>query len=382
LLTKYESDSFYTSKAERPSKTAVLSQEELEKVMKAHKYRAVSEMLVLNGTSQTSKVRIGGEIYAKLPQYMKVTEHGFGRYIITSVTHEYDLKGKYRNTFTGIPQLAEYIPVPHVHLPKAFPQIAVVKSNNDTKQLGRVKVEFPWQLEKSKTTNWIRVQSDSAGKSGAFPKNRGIVFIPEVDDIVMIDFEHGDPSRPFVAGSIFSEKVSIGGGIDNVIKSITTRSGHMIEFNDEVTGAWGTTVKDICGNRIHLSTKAKSMELTTPETLRINAKNIQINANESIKMSAGEDIIESAGKNKTDTAGETLVTSAKNKNTFVEENSHTDVKKSVTVDVHEDVKVTAEEDVNVKAGKLAVNVVNEDTFIESQGKITLKRGDIVDVAQG
>jgi uncharacterized protein (DUF2345 family) len=198
----------------------------------------------------------------------------------------------------------------------------------------------------------------------------------------MIGFEYGDPNRPYMTGSMFPERHGKGGEMDNNIKSIKTRSGHMIEFNDDISGSWGIRIKDDCGNVIHLSTKGKNIDITAPETITISAKNIRVNANESIKMTAGEDIIESAGKNKTDTAGETHITSAKNKNVYVTEDSYTQVKKNVKVDVLKDATVNVDDDVEVKAGKLVVNVVDEDTFIKSRGKITLKSGDIVDVAQG
>jgi uncharacterized protein involved in type VI secretion and phage assembly len=226
------------------------------------------------------------------------------------------------------------------------------------------------------------VQTPDAGASGTFPKNRGYVFIPEIGDTVMVGFEFGDSSRPYVTGSIFSEKVSKGGGMDNNVKSIKTRSGHTIEFNDELSGGWGITIKDDCGNKVHLSTKDKTIEITAPETIRLNAKNIDMNAKENIRMSAGEDMIESTGKNKTESVGETHVISAKNQNTYIEKDKHTQVKKNLSVDVLKNVIVTTDDKISVKGSKISVNAVDEDMFVKATGKITLKSGDIVDIAQG
>ena len=80
--------------------------------------------------------------------------------------------------------------------PLALPELATVKENNDDKGQGRVKVAFDWQ-KNGKTTNWIRVQTPNAGVSGAVPKNRGWVFVPEVGDQVM-GYEHGNPDRPML----------------------------------------------------------------------------------------------------------------------------------------------------------------------------------------
>jgi uncharacterized protein involved in type VI secretion and phage assembly len=377
-----QSSSVYSSDAVLPSQAAVLSMSDLETVAKAEKNRATAEMLTMSGTSQTSKVKIGGQILVKLPNKMETTKKEVDTFLVTSVIHEYDTKGEYRNTFTAIPSTAENISMQPAGFPKAFPQLATVKSNNDEKERGRVKVEFQWQKDKNKTTNWIRVQTPDAGKSGAVPKNRGFVFIPEKDDMVMVDFEYGDPNRPYVAGSIFSELVSIGGKKDNHIKSIITRTGHTIEFNDELSGSWGITIKDDCGNTVHLSTKNKNIEITAPETIRLSAKNIDMNAKENIRMSAGEDMIESAGKNKTESAGETFVISAKNQNTYVDENKHTQVKKNLKVDVFKDTTVTVTNKINITGSKIKVNAVDEDITVKATGKITLKSGDIVDVAQG
>jgi uncharacterized protein involved in type VI secretion and phage assembly len=232
-IAQAQSSSVYNSKATLPSPAEVLNMNELEAVAKAEKNRATAGMLTVSGTSQTSKVKIGGKILVKLPDKMETTKKEVDTFLVTSVIHEYDLKGDYRNSFTAIPDTVENIPMQPVYFPRAFSQLATVKSNDDEKKLGRVKVEFQWQKDKNKTTNWIRVKTPDAGKSDKVPKNRGFVFIPEKNDIVMIDFEYGDPNRPYVSGSIFSEKVSKGGDDNNKIKSIITRGDSSMTFDDD-----------------------------------------------------------------------------------------------------------------------------------------------------
>ena len=64
-------------------------------------------------------------------------------------------------------------------------------------------------------------------------QNRGYVAIPEVGDQVMVSFVHNHPDRPFVMGGMFHGQVGLGGGSDNRVKSIQTRSGHRIIFTED-----------------------------------------------------------------------------------------------------------------------------------------------------
>ena len=317
-VAQWKSSSIYTSDAILPVGAVVLNDSELETVTKAEKNRATFSMLTISGTSQTSKVKIGGKVLVKLPKNMKTTKKEVDTILITSVVHEYDLKAEYRNSFTGIPDIVENIPMKPVDFPKAYSQLATVKTNEDDKKLGRVKVQTQWQKASNKTTNWIRVQTPDAGKSDKVPKNRGFVFIPEKDDIVMLDFEYGDPNRPYVAGSIFSEKVSIGGDDNNKIKSITTRTGSIIKFDDE---KGSILIKDksgvessilIDGNHNIIVNTKSSIILNSLDDgkIELNAKTITLSGNEYISLQSPKIIIgDSCGKlaNKTiDLTGEKI----------------------------------------------------------------------------
>jgi uncharacterized protein involved in type VI secretion and phage assembly len=293
-MAQFRSSSVYTSKAILPSEAVVLTDNELDITTRAERNRSTFSMLTMNGTSQTSKVKIGEKIKVKLPEKMGTTKKEVDIFLVTSVVHEFDIKGRYINTFTAIPSKVENIPMQPVCFPKAFSQLAWVKTNDDEDKKGRVKVQFQWQKDVNKTTNWIRVQTPDAGPGSSpnpkakyddkVPENRGFVFIPEEGDIVMIGFEYGDPNRPFVAGSIFSEKKSKGGKDDNHIKTITTRTSHVIEFNDRENDGWGITIKDYNGNIINLDTKDKNITVTAPNTITMNATDIIMNATKSVSV--------------------------------------------------------------------------------------------------
>ena len=73
--------------------------------------------------------------------------------------------------------------------------IGIVTNNNDPDRLGRVKVRFPW-LSGSTESHWARVATPMAGNG------RGLYFLPEVDDEVLVLFERGDVRFPFVIGAL------------------------------------------------------------------------------------------------------------------------------------------------------------------------------------
>ena len=77
-------------------------------------------------------------------------------------------------------------------------------------------------------THFVRVMSPDAGGTDQITQNRGYVAIPEVGDQVMVNFVHSHPDRPFVMGGMFHGGIGLGGGADNRVKSIQTRSNHRI----------------------------------------------------------------------------------------------------------------------------------------------------------
>lgn len=72
-----------------------------------------------------------------------------------------------------------------------------------TERFGRVKIRFLWDRHWPKNETaceiWVRVTQPYAGKWG------GAFFLPRIGDEVLVGFVDGDPDKPIVVGSLYSE---------------------------------------------------------------------------------------------------------------------------------------------------------------------------------
>ena len=289
------SEGMYRSQTTMYSHTATGHPLDIEHFTAVEKGRKVSSLVWMTGNTKTCRVRIGEPVVVQIPPNM-CKRRDMGRYRIVELTHRIEVSGGYANSFKGIPASMEYIPTEDMRMPVAHAMLAEVTDNADPENLGRVQVQFAWQKSRNKTTNWIRVRSLDAGSSETVSKNRGFVFVPEIGDQVMVDFELGDPCRPYVSGSMFHKNNGEGGNADNHIKTIVTRSGHTLEFNDDKNGDWGITLKDANKNIIHINSKEQTIEITAPKTISLNAENIRLNAKEDINIVADGKLDMSIGK--------------------------------------------------------------------------------------
>jgi phage-related baseplate assembly protein len=245
--------------------------------------QALGKMHCVEGKTHNSLVRLGSLIYVKFPSGFE--KENMGEYRVISVEHCVD-RDDYYNRFVAVPLGMEY----PLYEPQtiAYPEIAEVVANDDPKKQGRVQVRFFWQRHLGEQTSWLRVQTPDAGVLTDNSSNRGFQFIPEVGDQVMVSFEQGNPHRPYVSGSMYHGKNAK--EVSNNIRSITTKSGSTIVF-DDTDRAEKITIKDKKGNTITFDSKDKSLSLQSPETINISAKNVKINAQENVEITAEKDII-------------------------------------------------------------------------------------------
>lgn len=184
-------------------------------------------------------------------------------------------------------------------------RVGLVRDNEDPENLGRVKLEFPWR-DADDESYWARIATDMTGDG------YGTYFLPEVEDEVLVGFENGDIHRPIVIGSLWSgnrkppEDNSDGA---NDIRKIETRSGHIIEFDDndqagavrietnaghsvvlnDESGSESVTIEDKGGNSIEMDSNAGSVGIKANTEISLEAPTIELAAD-------GEITIESSGK--------------------------------------------------------------------------------------
>lgn len=182
--------------------------------------------------------------------------------------------------------------------------IGVVTNNKDPDNLGRVKVKFPW-LSDTDESYWARIATPMAGMQ------RGIYFIPEVEDEVLVVFEHGDVRFPYIIGGLWNGKDTppeTNKTGKNDIRIIKSRSGHVIRLNDEkgketieiIDKTNNNSIKfDTAKNTISI-TSAKDITLSAPKgMIKLEAQKIDIQSstNTNINAKTGMDVKATATMN-------------------------------------------------------------------------------------
>ncbi|HEX8577209.1 MAG TPA: hypothetical protein VF677_13020 [Flavobacterium sp.] len=95
-------------------------------------------------------------------------------------------------------------------------------------------------------------------------------------------FEGGNAEKPYIIGAHYNGKQSSGFHTPgNDLKVIKTKSGHTVLFDDS-KDKMSITILDKSGNAICLNTVKKNISISTLGTFSISAKNIIMNATESI----------------------------------------------------------------------------------------------------
>jgi len=221
-----------------------------------------------------------------------VAEASMGEFLVIEVTHEVGDDRFYGNSFRAIPSVVRSLPVRDVGRSVAETQVARVIGNADPDGKGRVQVQMNWQTGNMRT-GWIRVMTPDGGGSENVSTNRGFVFIPEVGDHVLVGFRHGDPNRPYVMGSLFNGRTGKGGGEDNFTKSLTTRSGSTITFDE---AAHTIVLRTTHANSIFVDERNGAIAISSAEVVNVSTKNVNINALENMNVNVGKNFTMQVGE--------------------------------------------------------------------------------------
>ena len=145
--------------------------------------------------------------------------------------------------------------------------IGLVVDNQDPEGLGRVKINLPGVAE-DEGGHWARLAAPMAGDG------RGMFFLPEKDDEVLVAFEQGDVTRPYVLGALWNGKdkppeANLDG--QNNLRLIKSRSGHLIRFDDSDGGEKIEIIDKSGENSLTIDTKSNSISIKSAKDVIIEA---------------------------------------------------------------------------------------------------------------
>ena len=213
-------------------------------------------------------IRVGGKL--ELSGVGRFT----GSYFITRVTHTIG-EGGYLTSFevnaspgTSTPDSQDgFGPSGPARRSDGSVVVGLVLDNQDPDGLGRVKINLPG-LSDDQSGHWARVAAPMAGGG------RGMFFLPEKDDEVLVAFEQGDITRPYVLGGMWNgedkpPETNTDG--QNNVRMIKSRSGHSIRF-DDTAGAEKIEIIDKSGeNSVTIDTQRNSISIKSAQDVVIEA---------------------------------------------------------------------------------------------------------------
>jgi uncharacterized protein involved in type VI secretion and phage assembly len=161
--------------------------------------------------------------------------------------------------------------------------IGIVTNNQDPDNMARVRVKFPW-LSDDDESWWARMAVPMGGSG------RGTYFLPEVDDEVLVAFEHGDVRSPYVVGALWNGKdappTNNSDGKNN-IRLIHSRSGHLVRLDDTDGDEKIEVIDKTGGNKITIKSSDNSMKLECTGKMTLHATTgMEITCDADIKIQA------------------------------------------------------------------------------------------------
>ncbi|RME73779.1 MAG: phage late control D family protein [Chloroflexi bacterium] len=248
-----------------------------------------------------------------------------GNYFVTSATHifsehgyetHFSISGRQPNmTLRFLEPRGEHSA--H-HLMPGLAIGVVTNIKNTEKGWGYVKVKYPW-LGDDIESDWIRMSGPGGGA------DCGIYWLPEVNDEVLVGFEHGQIHRPYILGGLWNSKDKPPLPIDQAVGSdgkvnqrvIQSRSGHQIIFKDQqkeeqilvksksghqiilddTGGAEKVTVKDKSGtNQIVLDSNTNTVTIEARQNMTLKcAQKLTLDCTELVVSAKGKGAIKANG---------------------------------------------------------------------------------------
>lgn len=177
--------------------------------------------------------------------------------------------------------------------------LAIVE-NNKLDERGRIEITIP--------------HSDRAGSYPAHiasfmaGNQRGALFLPEIQDQVLVAFVNGVADAPVIIGSLWSQRdkpPETNADGENDVKLIKTRSGHQVRLVDR-TGEESIEIIDKTGNnRIRISSKDNLVTIKAPDGgIVLDAKTISITSKNELRLQSTDSKVNIEAKGNTTIKGQ------------------------------------------------------------------------------
>lgn len=230
-----------------------------------------------------------------------------GGYLVTEAVHQFDAAGFRTRFVTGGRRPAGLVDSLAGPRPGSFRQdrlvIGIVTQIQEHEKSGpgAVKVKFPGVSDELES-GWARLVTIGGGSA------RGVSFVPEINDEVVVGFENGDPRRPLVLGGVFGAKASApkyeleSGQVK--ARSIASRLGHALTLSDGgapadqfismslaggqhqvVLGKTGLTAQVPGGVPVEISAGPTKFQISDDGSITITGKKITLKADSDVEIS-------------------------------------------------------------------------------------------------
>jgi uncharacterized protein involved in type VI secretion and phage assembly len=223
-----------------------------------------------------------------------------GRYRVTSVEHVYGSDRPYVTRFVcggkeadGFVDLVGGGSTANRYDTRGWGSLVVgiVTNNDDREGQARVKVRFPTLSDDESA--WARVVAPGAGST------RGMEWLPEVGDEVLVGFENDDKARPLVLGGLWGrkDKPPEGGPTQDgqvVRRVLASRRDHRLVFTDDPTSSVELSLGDAkC--LLHLEKSESTLQgerklVITADTIQITAKQKLSLEGQQVEITAKSDV--------------------------------------------------------------------------------------------
>jgi uncharacterized protein involved in type VI secretion and phage assembly len=269
-----------------------VDQAEADRLASSLLLRASGEVAVLRGEAvgdpaigAGAKVRIEG-IGSQLT----------GSWQVTGVEHLYGAGRPYISRFVcggkepgGLADLTGPVPAGGDRRGWGGLVVGIVTNNDDPEKLGRVRVQFPTLSAEDEST-WARLVTPGGGKA------RGMQWLPEVDDEVLVGFELDDHARPVVIGGLWNRQdtppkadAASGGKVRERV--MASRSDSRLTFDDETP----SVQLALGGSPCLVKLAEPESNVTGDQKLVLTATEVEIKATQKLTLTGAQVEISTQG---------------------------------------------------------------------------------------